>query len=145
MNENEEYLNTREKSWQKDALFEVSRTKRSPQVLFDLNQGVFKIAGVSNPYDVNEFYFPLMRKIDSYLYDPCNITYLKFNLDYIDFYSSQFILAIIYRLKKVLSSNKKIKVEWFYKEENRDMMEVGETYAELSGLDFVFKPVKEKE
>ncbi|MGM0498024.1 MAG: SiaC family regulatory phosphoprotein, partial [Bacteroidota bacterium] len=94
---NENYLNTRKKSQQEESCFEVPKTKRTPEVLFDLNKGVFKIAGTSQPYDVNKFYFPLMRKIDHYLDSPCKQTHLIFNLDEIDFSSSQFILAIIYR------------------------------------------------
>ena len=145
MEENGNYLNINKKSWQKADLFEIPQTKRTPKVLFDLDKGVFKIAGISRPYDVNNFYFSLMRKIDHYVNKPCKNTHLIFNLDYIDFSSSQFILAIIYRMKRVLASNRNLRVEWFYKEENQEMLEVGETYAELSGLDFVFKPVKEKE
>ena len=143
MDENAKYLNFNKKTWQKGDLFEIPKTKRTPKVLFDLNKGVFKIAGISRPYDVNNFYFPLMRKIDHYVNNPCKNTHLIFKLDYIDFSSSQFILAIIYRMKRVLDINRGLRVEWFYKEENADMLEVGETYAELSGLDFVFRPVKE--
>jgi len=122
--------------------YEVPETQRTPQVLFDLHKGVFKIAGTSRPYDVNNFYFPLMRKIDHYLDNPCETTHLIFNLDFIDFSSSQFILAIIYRMKKVCKFGKKLRVDWFYRKNDQDMLEVGETYAELSGLDFVFRKVK---
>jgi hypothetical protein len=122
--------------------YEVPGTQRTPRVLFDLYKGVFKFAGASRPYDVNNFYFPLMRKIDQYLDNPCQTTYLVFSLDFIDFSSSQFILAIIYRMKKVCKSGNKLRVDWFYKKNDSDMLEVGETYAELSGLEFVFREIK---
>jgi len=144
MEEKGNYSNINNKTRQKGDLFELPQTRRTPKVLFDLNKGVFKIAGTSQPYDVNNFYFPLMRKIDHYLNNPSKNTHLIFNLDDIDFSSSQFILAIIYRMKRVFASNSNLRVEWFYKEENQEMLEVGETYAELSGLDFVFRPVKKK-
>jgi hypothetical protein len=138
-----DYVDYQKRSAQLKDLYEVPQTKRTPQVLFDLNKGVFKFAGRSRPYDVNNFYFPLMRKIDHYLDNPCETTYLVFNLDFIDFSSSQFILAIIYRMKKVCKSGNKLRVDWFYKKSNKNMLEVGETYAELSGLDFVFRPIKQ--
>lgn len=142
---NEQKLNYpgfRDRSLQLQDRYEVPETKRTPQVLFDLDKGVFKFAGTSRPYDVNNFYFPLMRKIDYYLDNPCETTYLIFNLDFIDFSSSQFILAIIYRMKKICKSGNKLRVDWFYRKNNKDMQEVGETYAELSGLDFVFREIK---
>ena len=143
MEKNANYLNINKNTSKRGDLYKIPQTKRTPKVLFDLNKGVFKIAGTSRPYDVNGFYFPLMRKIDHYVKNPCKNTHLILKLDYIDFSSSQFILAIIYRMKRVYALNRNLRVEWFYEEENQDMLEVGETYAELSGLDFVFRPVKE--
>jgi len=145
MEKNANYININKSTWQKGELYEIPQTKRTPKVLFDINKGVFKIAGTSRPFDVNSFYFPLMRKIDHYVNNPCRNTHLILKLDFIDFSSSQFILAIIYRMKRVLANNSNLRVEWFYKEDNLDMLEVGETYAELSGLDFVFQLVKRKE
>lgn len=137
-----DFVGHQKRSAQLQDRYEVPETPRTPRVLFDLHKGVFKIAGTSRPYDVNNFYFPLMRKIDHYLDNPCETTYLVFNLNFIDFSSSQFILAIIYRMKKVCKSGNKLRVDWFYRNDKYNMLEVGETYAELSGLDFVFRKAK---
>ena len=142
MEEKPNNVNVTKKTRQRRDFYEVPPTKRTPEVRFDLYRGILKITGASKPYDVNEFYFPIMRKIDHYLSRPHHTTYLIFHLESIDFSSSQFILAIIYRMKKVFDLDRNLQVEWYYKKNNMDMLEVGETYAELSGLDFIFHVIE---
>ncbi|MGM0497780.1 MAG: SiaC family regulatory phosphoprotein, partial [Bacteroidota bacterium] len=58
--------------------------------------------------------------------------------DYLDSSSSQMILALIYKFKTIFDKSKNLKVEWHYMEDDYDILETGETYSELSGLDFEF-------
>lgn len=139
MSQQSDFSKTKQTSTSKGNIYDVPPTKRTPHVYFDLDDGILKLTGRSLPQYANDFYFPLMRQIDEYISKPANPTKLIFDLEYIDSSSSQFILAIIYRMKKVKAAKKELQVIWNYMEDDQDILEVGETYAELSGLDFIFK------
>jgi len=116
----------------------IPESKRNPELIFDKNKGYFYLGGRSMPDNANDFYLPVFEEVDEYLKNPNEETRVVFKLDYLDSSSSQLILALIYKLKTLVNNKKRIKIEWHYMEDDYDILETGETFSELSGIDFEF-------
>jgi hypothetical protein len=109
-------------------------TKRTPEIFIDFNKGFVSISGRSMPVRPNEFYFPVMRKIEDFIKTPRDTTKVVFNLEYVDSSSAKLLLAIIMRLKKIKERNQLV-IQWFYSDDDHDMYELGKAFAELTGCE----------
>ena len=116
----------------------IPESKKNPELIFDKNKGYFFLGGRSMPYNANDFYVPVFQEVDEYLKNPNDETKVVFKLDYLDSSSSQLILALIYKFRTLFDKKKNVKVEWHFMEDDYDILETGETYSELSGIDFEF-------
>ncbi len=116
----------------------LPESKRNPELMFDKNKGYFYLGGRSMPDNANDFYLPVFKEVDDYLKTPNEETRVVFNLDYLDSSSSQLVLALIYKFKTLFDNKKQLKVEWHYMEDDYDIFETGQTFSELSGIDFEF-------
>jgi hypothetical protein len=113
-------------------------TKKTPLVEMDFDNGYFIFKGRSIPKYASSFYYPVMEKIERYLTQPKETTYAIFFFEYLDSSSSRLILSILQRLKKVMEKGYNLQIEWHYLEDDEDIMETGETYEELTGMEFDF-------
>lgn len=111
-------------------------TEKTPLIILDKEKERFELIGVSVPHDGKEFYQPVLDWMKQYAADPLEETVFIFNLDYFNITSSKMILFILYKLQEIEASGKKVKVKWFYNDE--DLFEAGQDYEYISRLDFVF-------
>ena len=116
----------------------IKGTHETPEVLFDKNAGVFTISGKSLPEDVKEFYNPLINWIDEYASSPNPETLLKVKMDYFNTASSKMLLEIFEKFKEIHDAGHQIKVDWYYQEDDEDMQDAGEDYADIVELPFNF-------
>ena len=65
------------------------------------------------------------------------------NLEYFNTSSSKYILEILKRVKNVMNDGHDVLVEWYYEEDDEEMMETGEDYEDVSGLPFSLISVEE--
>jgi len=128
---------------------EVLRIKGShetPEVLFDKDAGVFSITGKSLPEDVKEFYNPIICWINEYAGSPNPETILKVKMDYFNTASSKMILEIFETIKEIQDSGHKVGIDWYFQEDDEDMQDAGEDYADIVEVPFNFisyQPVNE--
>jgi len=113
-------------------------TNKTPWVEMDFDNGYFIFKGRSIPKYASSFYYPVMEKIERYITKPQDKTFIIFYLEYLDSASSRLILSIMQRLKKVIEKGNTLQVEWHYLEDDEDILDTGQTYEELTGLNFNF-------
>lgn len=113
-------------------------TNKTPGIEIDSDNGYFIFKGRSNPKYASSFYYPVMQKIEHYITQPKDKTYAMFYLEYFDSASSKLILSIIHHLKKVKEKGHSLQIEWHYLENDEDICDTGETFEELTGLEFNF-------
>ena len=116
----------------------IEGTNRTPKIILDLNKGDFYFSGCSMPENVNEFYSPILGYFDQYLEKPSKQSRVIFNLEYINSSSSQMLLAVLYKLRRLIDQSYSVKVEWHYMEDDDDIYETGKTFSELSEIAFEF-------
>lgn len=121
----------------------IESTAQTP--LIDLNPvtGVMEIKGRSIPDDPEVFWGQILTWFDSYLIQPKDQTTVKIDLEYFNITSSKRILFLLYKLNDLIDTGKKVNVEWYYRESDEDMYEVGQDYAFMVRVPFVFKECKD--
>jgi hypothetical protein len=114
----------------------IKGTDDTPNVILDKANGQFEISGRSLPEDVNMFYEPILDWIDQYAEDPNDHTEFCFKLEYFNTASSKVILDILLKLEEIVGSGKEVVVKWHYHEDEEDMLEAGEEYADIVEIPF---------
>ena len=117
----------------------LEATDETPGVKLDADKNVFEFSGKSLPEDVATFYNPIMDWLDEYSERLNNVTEVEFRLDYFNTASSKMILDILLKLEEFQDSGKEVKVKWYYQEDDEDMEEAGEEYAEIVDVPFEYE------
>jgi len=122
----------------------IEGTKQSPSVNFNADTGKLELSGRSIPENSFEFYNPLLEWLGEYAKNPKEQTVLKVYLEYFNTSSSKYILEVLKKLKEVLKNDGvEVKVDWCYDEDDEEMMETGEDYEDVTGLEFDYHEIEE--
>lgn len=108
----------------------------TPKIILDKTNKIFEISGRSLPEDSAEFYQPVLEWLAEYAKDPLPETVFDFRLEYFNTASSKLILDVLTALEDI---NNAI-VHWYFYEDDEDMEEAGEEFAELVDIEFELKP-----
>jgi SiaC family regulatory phosphoprotein len=109
-------------------------TKDTPEINFDLEQGLFSISGRSFPNDTIEFFSGPLSLVDQYLLQPKAKTKLTFQIDYYNSTSLKIILNIIAMLITLHPQKSEVEIVWQYFADDEDMEETGTTISQLVGF-----------
>ena len=108
----------------------VEKTKSSPTINFNAVSGKCEISGSSYPENASEFYGPVLDWITKYTTEITRELYFTFCLDYLNSSSIKFISEIVDRIDKYGKIGITVEIEWHYKEEDEDILELGEEFKE---------------
>lgn len=110
---------------------EVPPTRYTPAVILDPENCVFEFRGVSMPADAREFYGPIINWLTNYRFCDNKTSSINFYLDYFNTTSSKLLLELFLVLDKMYAKGAKVKIGWFYHEDDEELKEVGQEYAQL--------------
>ncbi|MFB6259052.1 MAG: DUF1987 domain-containing protein [Flavobacteriales bacterium] len=123
---------------------QIEGTAKTPEVEFKADEGKMKIKGRSIPENSIEFYKPLIDWIDQYSNEgPDQTTEVNMQLEYFNTSSSKCILDVFKKLEEAKKNGKDITVNWYYEEDDEDMLEAGEDYQAI--IDIPFKMIEVEE
>lgn len=108
----------------------IDGTKNSPEVILDPLQNIFQFSGTSMSEDAVGFYLPVVKWIKEYAENPNEKTHIVFKMTYFNTASSKLLWEIMILFQDMYIKGHKIQIEWHYHEEDEDMEEAGEIYAE---------------
>lgn len=114
----------------------IKGTDDTPNVILDKDKGLFEISGRSLPEDVNMFYEQILDWIDEYAQSPNDRTEFNFKLEYFNTASSKVILDILLKFEEIVENGKEVIIKWHYHEDEEDMLEAGEEYADIVEIPF---------
>lgn len=116
-------------------MFRMSGTHQRPTVVIDIEKGFFEISGSSIPENPMDVFTPIFDHLNRYMEDPKPLTELHFRLDYFNTSTSKLMLDMIHKMETIKDQEgKDVKIKWFYREADDDMMEIGEDFANLCRL-----------
>jgi hypothetical protein len=114
----------------------IEGTAKTPTVKFDAELGVIEIKGRSIPENSIEFYKPLVDWLDKYSKVAKPITKVNVQLEYFNTSSSKCILDVFKKLEGIHKANKEVIINWYYEEDDEDMLEAGEDYESIIRVPF---------
>jgi hypothetical protein len=114
----------------------IEGTAKTPTVKFDAQGGIFEIKGRSIPENSIEFYKPLVDWLDEYAKGPLPLTQVNVQLEYFNTSSSKCILDVFKKLEAINKGKSEVIVNWYYEEDDEDMLEAGEDYESIIRVPF---------
>ncbi|NSW45940.1 MAG: DUF1987 domain-containing protein [Bacteroidales bacterium] len=114
----------------------IPATIDSPAVNLDKEKQIFEIKGKSLPENVNVFYQPIIDWFTEYFKNPNEETILHFKLDYLNTASSKALLSLFLVVEEAIKNGRKAIVKWYYEEDDEDMKDIGEEYADIIQIPF---------
>ncbi|MDP4267329.1 MAG: DUF1987 domain-containing protein [Bacteroidota bacterium] len=113
----------------------------TPKIILNSQSNQYLISGRSLPEDATSFYSPVLKWLDEFSTQTVADPNVKFEvrLEYFNTASSKLLLDIFSKLEGLSENGKKVTVQWYYSEDDEDMLEAGEEYSELVDLKFEMK------
>jgi hypothetical protein len=117
-------------------VIKIVGTDDTPSVTLDVANDIFEISGRSLPEDVAAFYEPILDWLDKYSEEATGKTVFNFKLVYFNTASSKMLLDILLKLEEMYEGGKEVLVRWHFPEDDEDMEEAGEEYADIVEVPF---------
>jgi len=119
----------------------ISPTKNTPEVILD-PKGIIKLTGRLIPENAEDYFSLIKEWIDEYFKNPAEITYVEVRLEYINSAGTKYLFDIIHRITNfhLKKNKKKFIINWYYENDDEDMLERGTFYS--SSLDVPFNFIK---
>ena len=117
-------------------VIKIKGTDDTPNVILDRQNQKLEIAGRSLPEDVTAFYDPILDWLDEYSQDPNTKTIFNFKLEYFNTASSKLLLDVLMKLEDMCDDGEDVLVKWHYPDDDEDMEEAGEEYADIVDVPF---------
>ena len=114
----------------------IEPTPKTPSVSFDFEKGFLEIKGRSIPENSIEFYKPIVESLEKYGISPSSVTTVNIQLEYFNTSSSKCILDVFKRLESIHKSGNQLVVNWYYEQDDEDMLEAGEDYQAIINVPF---------
>jgi hypothetical protein len=121
--------------------FNIKGSTYIPTINFSASTGILEIEGESYHEYTIEFFQPVFDWLRQYLEKSGQTITLNFRMSYFNTSSSRRFLEILTMLEEYQKEkNGKVTVNWFYEENDVDMLESGEEYADDVDLPFNLIP-----
>ncbi len=111
-------------------------TRVTPFLIFDPSIALLDIRGRSSPDNSVNFYSKVLNQLDIYINEGENNVEVNIFFEYLNSSTSKIVFDIFRKLTQIKSNGKQVVVNWHFEEEDDDMMEAGEDYADLIDLPF---------
>ena len=114
----------------------IEGTTKTPNVHFNRENGKLEVKGRSIPENSIEFYKPLVDWLEEYGGEPLTNTILDVHLEYFNTSSSKCILDVFKKLEAIHKNKYDVQINWYYEEDDEDMLEAGEDYESIIRVPF---------
>lgn len=108
----------------------IDGTEEQPTIILDKASSRLEFHGKSMLEDARAFFKPVMEWIDEYSVNPNERTEVIYKMTYFNTSSSKLILDMMRKFAYIYENGHDIEVHWYYTEDDEDMLEAGEIYAE---------------
>ena len=75
--------------------------------------------------------------------NPKKLTRVNIHLEYFNTSSSKCILDIFKKLESIKNAGNEVNINWYYEEDDEDMLEAGEDYQAIIGVPFKMVQIEE--
>lgn len=107
---------------------------------FNASAGTLEFRGRAIPEHPNRFFSPLIDWIEAYVETRPLATTFSVAVDYLNSSSQRYLLELLERLGPLRT---KMRIHWYYEEDDEEILRIGEDLAAQTNLPFNFIPVAE--
>ncbi len=123
--------------------FHIKGSTYIPNIDLDPETGILEISGESYHEYTTEFFKPVFEWLEDYLKTPNREITMNFKMTYFNTSSSRRFIEVLTMLEDYHKNNGgNVIVNWYYEENDIDMLESGEEYAEDVDLTFNLIPIE---
>jgi SiaC family regulatory phosphoprotein len=122
----------------------IEGSPKTPTIEFKPSDGHLLVRGRSIPENSIEFYRPLLEILEAYNGNSQPTTKIDIQLEYFNTSSSKCILDVFKKLEAINSGSSEVTINWFYEEDDEDMLEAGEDYQAIINIPFKMIEVEEE-
>lgn len=109
---------------------QIPETKYTLAINFNAREGVLEMTGSSYPASAVDFFDPIFTWVREYIATAGGPIQLDLKLNYLNTSSTKCILDILEILESYFKRGGAVRVNWYYAEDDEDIMETGEEIAE---------------
>ncbi|WP_421873222.1 DUF1987 domain-containing protein [Marinoscillum sp.] len=117
---------------------QIESTRISPYIMLDSTNRKIELKGKSTPENAVQFYYPVINNIKKLFSNVTGTVHVDISLEYFNTSSSKCIFDMLRMLKAMESTDRSIQVNWYYEEDDEDMLETGEDYEDILGMAFKY-------
>lgn len=121
----------------------IEPTRVTPLVNFDPEEGFLEIKGRSSPENSILFYQKILDNLDEYAKSGKSEFTANFSFEYFNTSSSKCLFDLFKKISQIRDKGINLIINWYYEEDDEDMMEAGEDYADLLDLEFNYLEIEE--
>ena len=121
----------------------IEGTPKTPSINFDYEKGLIEIKGRSIPENSIEFYKSMVDWLEKYTEKPQKKTEVNIQLEYFNTSSSKCILDVFKKIETIYKADNDVVINWFYEEDDEDMLEAGEDYQSIIRVPFKMVELEE--
>jgi SiaC family regulatory phosphoprotein len=114
-------------------------TDNTPEFLFSAD-GMLKIRGRGLYGNKTKETEQVENWIDEYLLNPAETTYVTIAFEYLNSFSTTVLVTILRKLSQVILKSGKLVIQWYYEEDDEDILERGEYISSTFNLPIEFIP-----
>lgn len=108
----------------------LAKTKYTVKVDFNPSTGILELEGASYPENASEFYQPIFDWLKRFTTEIKKEVVLNLRLNYLNTSSTKCMLDIIDLLEEYYKAGGKVTINWFYADDDEDILETGEEFSE---------------
>ena len=114
----------------------------NPFVRLDPN-GKITITGNSIPIKAIDVYPPIIKWVEQYVNDPAEVTVVDIQLKNINGASKKYLVILLRQVTYVSFKNKKFLINWYYENNDKDILQIGEEFSAVLDIPFNFISIVE--
>jgi hypothetical protein len=112
-------------------------THNTPEVILS-PEGIIKIKGRALSANNAEFPEQIMNGFETYLSNPPDTTNVIIAFEYLNSFCAKIIVSFLRKLSQAIQQPKKLAIQWYYEEDDEDMLELGKSISEIHNMPIEF-------
>jgi hypothetical protein len=112
-------------------------TKNTPEISLNPD-GIIKITGRSMNGKITELEEQIENWINEYIINPPELTCVHIKLEYLDEINLKIYYSLLKKVESVKYKDKKFIINWYYEEDDEDILEKGEKISTILNIPFNF-------
>jgi hypothetical protein len=116
-------------------------TTNTPEFIFNPDGGII-IRGRGFYNDKSEIPDRIIIWIEEYLKNPAEVTYVTLAFEYLNSFSTTIMVSILRNLRRLILQSRKLVIQWYYEEDDEDILERGMYISETFDIPIEFIQIK---